>query len=105
MGALLSTQLLCELYIVMPLDCPLISIRESGMDLFPRAATLPHLEYLRIFFGFLWNTLCPRPYRCGMHLGMCATIIRDCSLCRSSLVRIYTQRFGKDREMEVLRDM
>jgi hypothetical protein len=75
------------------------------MDLFPRAAILPHLEYRRIFFRCPSNTLYLRPRRRKMHLGMCASGMRGCSLCGRLLVRTHAQRFGKDREMEVLRDM
>ena len=36
-----------------------------------------------------------------MHLGMCASVVRGCSLCGRLLVRTHAQGFG----MEVLLDM
>ena len=72
------------------------------MDLFPRAAILvPHLEHCGILFRCPRNTLYPRTNRGGMHLGICASVVRGYSLCGRLLVRTHAQGFG----MEVLLDM
>ena len=98
-------KLLFELRRKVHLDRVLSPAREGGMDLFPQAAILPHLEYRLIFFRCPSNTLYLRLHRCGMHLGMCASVMRGCSICGRLLIRTHAQRFGKDREMEVLGDM
>jgi hypothetical protein len=77
-------------------------VGEDIMDLFLRAAILvPHLEYRRILFRYPSNALCGMPYRCGIYLGMFASVLRGCSLCRRLLVRTLAQRFGKDRNVEL----
>ncbi|KAF8848732.1 hypothetical protein BDZ45DRAFT_261356 [Acephala macrosclerotiorum] len=78
MGAILSLELLFVLCRVAHLDRVLSPVAWKGsLDRFPRAATLPHFDYHRILFRFPSNTFCLRPYRCGMHLGIYATIVRD----------------------------
>lgn len=48
---------------------------------------LLHLEYCLVLFWFPWDAF------------------SLCSLCGCLLISMHTQRFGRDREMEVLRDM
>ena len=56
------------------------------MDLFPRGTPLLHLGYRLVLFWFPWDAF---------------------SLCslRRCLISMHTQRFGRDREMEVLQGM
>ena len=92
--------------IVLHLDCPRSPVREASMDLFPWATTLlPHLAYRLILFWCPSDVFSLTLWYCWVHLRMCYNVVRGCSLCGRLLVGTYAQCFGKDREMEVLRDM
>jgi hypothetical protein len=75
---------------------------EGFSNLFLRAAILLfYLEYYRILFICLPNTLYPRTNSGRIYLGIYTGIVRDYSLYSRLLSRIYTQYFG----MEVLLDI
>jgi hypothetical protein len=92
----LSAMLPFELRRKAHLDRPFTPMREGSMDVFPRAAIIPHLEQRRVFFRRLWSALYLRPQRCWIHLGMCGSLVRDCSLYWRLPTRTDMQRFGID---------
>ncbi len=89
MSASLSTQLLFELCIVVPLDRPLISVRK-GVWISSHEQPPSLISSIFAFSSASHGTcFVPRPHRCGMHLGMYATIVSDSSLCGCLFIRTY----------------